>query len=106
MPEHADQLDAGVSGEQRRALHADVAGGAGDRGADAALPGAWTRSIRLLCITMQSALSQSLDPERPPPGPLDVDRGSDEREMRERLGEVAEQRPGAHVHLLGEEAER
>src|ERR1019366_2735920 len=69
-------------------------------------------SIRVTCILMQSApretsgLAQSLDPERAPAGALDIDSGAHERQVRERLREVAEQLAAAHVHLLREQAER
>src|SRR5450631_4151952 len=49
---------------------------------------------------------QTLDPERPLASSLHVHRRADQCEVRERLREVAQQLPAAHVHLLGEQPER
>ena len=52
-----------------------------------------------------AALAQSLHAELAPASALQVHGCTDQREVRERLREVPQQLPGAHVHLLGEQPE-
>ena len=112
-PSTRDQLDVGMRRQQCRALHADVAGGTDDGGAKRRSLGhgltQYTDRLHTYAVGRRIAgarLCSPLTPRLRLPSALHVHRGADQREMRERLREVAEQLPAAHVHLLREQAER